>query len=130
MFQDLIDSNPLARYGGFIAPPMAFAKKHLPVDRISKQIRTVGVETPNHDLLDFFVNGVKKSPGVVTENELADLGLMVVVPASEAVYVLQICSPVLSLNLIEYDLLIVISLTQTYRHQRPYLSNGQAPCRS
>ena len=35
------------------------------------------------------------------------VGLMVVVPASEAVYVLQTFSPVLSLNLTEHDTLLV-----------------------
>ncbi|KAL9638743.1 MAG: hypothetical protein Q9164_001360 [Protoblastenia rupestris] len=85
MLQFLIDKNPLARYFGFIAPPMAFAKKHLPTERIEKQMRMSDIESHNHDILDYYLSAIKKNPGVVTKNEIADLGLMVVVPASEAV---------------------------------------------
>ena len=83
--QYLIDKNPMAVYFGFIAPPMAFAKKFLPSQRIEEQIRSPQKEGRNHDILDQYLMAHRSLPGVVTKNEIVDLGLMVVVPASEAV---------------------------------------------
>ena len=81
----LLDKNPLATYFGFIAPPMAFAKKYLPEQRIAAQIQTLEKEAEHHDLLDQYLTAYKNHPDVVSQNEIVDLGLMVVVPASEAV---------------------------------------------
>ena len=64
---------------------MAFAKKYLPIDRIAKQLNYPEKEPIHHDIMDQYMNAIKERPGVVTENEIVDLGLMVVVPASEAV---------------------------------------------
>jgi hypothetical protein len=75
----------MAVYFGFIAPPVAFAKKFLPHERIEAQIRAPEKEGSNHDILDQYMMAQKSVPGVVTKNELADLGLMLVVPSSEAV---------------------------------------------
>lgn len=83
--QALIDKNPLAIYFGFIAPPMAFAKKYLPTERITAQIQASKKESRHNDILDQYLIAHKEHPGVVTEAEVVDLGLMVVVPASEAV---------------------------------------------
>ncbi|EED15773.1 cytochrome P450, putative [Talaromyces stipitatus ATCC 10500] len=83
--QLLFDKNPLAVYFGFIAPPMAFAKKYLPTQRIEEQLNNPNAMGQHHDLLDQFLEAHKNSPDIVTRNEVVDLGLMVVVPASEAV---------------------------------------------
>ncbi|KAJ0420668.1 cytochrome P450 [Aspergillus carlsbadensis] len=83
--QIFFDKNPLAVYGGFIAPPMAFAQKYLPVRRIKEQLSDSRKMGQHHDLLDQFLEAHKRNPEIVSQNELVDLGLMVVVPASEAV---------------------------------------------
>lgn len=64
---------------------MAFAKKYLPVHRIEKQLSEPAKMDQHHDLLDQFLKAHQQSPDVVSKNEVVDLGLMVVVPASEAV---------------------------------------------
>ena len=66
---------------------MAFTLKYLPNDRIAKQLNQPEKHDYNHDILDQFLKAHKDHPGVVSERETVDLGLMVVVPASEAVYV-------------------------------------------
>ena len=66
---------------------MAFAKKHLPTERVEKQMRMSDIESHGHGILDYYLSAIKRNPGLVTKNEIADLGLMFVVPASEAVYV-------------------------------------------
>ncbi|KAJ5794558.1 cytochrome P450 [Penicillium paradoxum] len=83
--QLVFDKNPLAVYFGLIAPPMAFAKKYLPVQRIEKQLAEPEKMDQHHDLLDQFLKAHQTNPDVVSKNEVVDLGLMVVVPASEAV---------------------------------------------
>ncbi|KAJ5525436.1 cytochrome P450 [Penicillium frequentans] len=83
--QLLFDKNPLAVYFGLIAPPMAFAKKYLPVHRIEEQLAEPGKMDQHHDLLDQFLKAHQQNPDVVSKDEVVDLGLMVVVPASEAV---------------------------------------------
>lgn len=87
VFQMFLDQNPLAKYLGFIAPPMAFAKKYLPEKRIDEEIVQPSKDPEHYDILDAYLAAHKSSPGVVTRNEIVDLGLMVVVPASEAVFV-------------------------------------------
>ncbi|KAF4537431.1 Cytochrome p450 [Lasiodiplodia theobromae] len=84
-FQMFLDQNPLAKYFGFIAPPMAFAKKYLPEKRIDEEIVQPSKDPEHYDILDAYLAAHKTNPGVVTRNEIVDLGLMVVVPASEAV---------------------------------------------
>lgn len=65
---------------------MAFAKKYLPTQRIETQLSCEAPKTPtNPDILDQYLAAHRSNPGVVTLNEIVDLGLMVVVPASEAV---------------------------------------------
>lgn len=85
MLQVLIDKNPLAVYFGFIAPPMAFAKKYLPTNRIKASTQGQKEKEKHYDILDQYLTANKNSPDVVTIDEVVDLGLMVVVPASEAV---------------------------------------------
>jgi hypothetical protein len=81
----LFDKNPLAVYFGFIAPPMAFAKKYLPTRRIEDALSDPEKRIKHHDILDQYFAANNELPGVVTQDEIVDLGLMVVVPASEAV---------------------------------------------
>ncbi|KAL2828552.1 cytochrome P450 [Aspergillus pseudoustus] len=83
--QIFFDKNPLAVYGGFIAPPMAFAQKYSPVRRIKELLSDWRNMGQHHDLLGQFLEAHKRNPEIVSQNELVDLGLMVVVPASEAV---------------------------------------------
>lgn len=65
---------------------MAFAKKYLPTKRIEMQLSgEVLNASTNPDILDQYLAAHRSDPGVVTLNEIVDLGLMVVVPASEAV---------------------------------------------
>lgn len=80
------DKNPFAVYFGFIAPPMAFAKKYLPTKRIEAAVGNPEKEAKHYDILDRYLTANKEVPDVVTLDEIVDLGLMVVVPASEAVY--------------------------------------------
>lgn len=84
LLQIFFDKNPLALFFGFVAPPMAFAKKYLPLERISTQL-DADTKRAHHDVLDQYLLAHQAHPGVVTRDEIVDLGLMVVVPASEAV---------------------------------------------
>ncbi|KAF2703801.1 putative cytochrome P450 [Pleomassaria siparia CBS 279.74] len=85
IFQMFMDQNPLAKYFGFVAPPMEFAKKYLPNDRIDKQLSQPPAKPQHYDILDAYISANQTNPGIVSRNEVVDLGLMVVVPASEAV---------------------------------------------
>ncbi|KAH7310185.1 putative cytochrome P450 [Rhexocercosporidium sp. MPI-PUGE-AT-0058] len=85
LLQVFLDKNPLAVYFGFIAPPMAFAQKYLPTNRIEASISDPKTKVKHHDILDQYLTANSEHPDVVTKDEIVDLGLMVVVPASEAV---------------------------------------------
>lgn len=65
---------------------MAFAKKYLPTARIEAALSDPEKKIKHHDILDQYLTANSILPDVVTPNEIVDLGLMVVVPASEAVY--------------------------------------------
>jgi hypothetical protein len=80
-----IDKNPMAVYFGFIAPPMRFAKKYIPYQRIEEEIAQHKHELRHDDILDTYVAAIRTEDGVISRNEIVDLALMIVVPNPEAV---------------------------------------------
>ncbi|EED12677.1 benzoate 4-monooxygenase cytochrome P450, putative [Talaromyces stipitatus ATCC 10500] len=107
-------------YFSFIAPPMAFAKKYLPAQRIEEQLNNPKAMGQHHDLLDQFLEAHKNSPDIVTRNEVVDLELIVVVPASEAVRTAIAA-------LIYYALKAPVVLTKL-RREIDSLGLGFSPC--
>ena len=80
-----IDKNPMAVYFGFIAPPMRFAKKYIPYERIEKEVQQPEHNPKHNDILDTYIAAIRTEDGVVSQNEIVDLALMIVVPNPEAV---------------------------------------------
>ncbi|RDW67206.1 uncharacterized protein DSM5745_09072 [Aspergillus mulundensis] len=91
VFQYLLDKNPLVRFFGLVPPPVTFARRYLPLTRISHQIDDPRSQDekpkPNEDLLDSWIEAHLKHPDVVTRNEIIDLALMLISPTPDAVYV-------------------------------------------
>ncbi|KAG9201710.1 hypothetical protein G6514_005519 [Epicoccum nigrum] len=80
-----IDKNPMAVYFGFIAPPMRFAKKYIPYERIEEEVKQPEHNPKHNDILDTYIAAIRTEDGVVSQNEIVDLALMIVVPNPEAV---------------------------------------------
>lgn len=80
-----IDKNPMAVYFGFIAPPMRFAKKYIPYQRIDEEVGQLKYDPKHDDILDTYIAAIRTEDGVISQNEIVDLALMIVVPNPEAV---------------------------------------------
>ncbi|KAL2813895.1 cytochrome P450 [Aspergillus granulosus] len=87
VWQFLLDKNPLVLFLGFVPPPMAFAQRYLPLDRIRRQVEQHRDKDKrnNEDVLDTWIEAHTKHPDVVTRNDIIDLGLMLISPTPDAV---------------------------------------------